>query len=937
MSKSRLEIGGNVVSFSTEIPISQSMSVSDIREPFKAQSSRTLTMFIDGTSEINRVFENIFEVNSQRNNFNPNLKTETKYFVNDILVFQGFIQLLKINKTIQENELTCNYECSMIGDEGSIFLKIAGLYLTDIDFSDLDHNLTITFPVTSDPKFNPPFAGTGYVYPYIDYGVNDYVAGQPLSSLWRLEYLKPAIFEQEYVRRIFENQGYKLGLSNNYFLQSHEGLIVIPCCEAGRLQLSPAIKATAAFKAGMVTNAVYNTSGSTGAVVSTYSPSAITPIPFDDVTTSPYFNSSVPATTGFDTANNRFVIPLAAYYDGKCTCNFELTVSPRSGTTAFTGGFVGEVVIEGSTNSGSTWVPINSATFSILVSGLGASTAVFYGGVEVTVANVLSVPTTTMLRAKIVNQVATIAYSGASTATGSNVSLKVYGGAGSNASSFQAFVNRADLAYGAPVVMNETVPKNITQIDFLTSIMQAEHLFLELDKSDKVTYTAYRREDYYLPLSDAIDWTAKLDTNSRIEIDPMGTLDFRRYVFTYKQDYDHYNKLYYDTYKEVYGTKIYDVENDFLRDEKKLELVFSATPVTSWNNGGVICPRFFTFENVAGVQTVKPIKVNIRRLRYSLLTTQNVVNAFSANGQSNLINQYPYAGDVSNPYVPAIDLNFGIPKTLFWNFSGAQYTTNNRFNECYSKWMSEIINPNSKVVTMKFYLTENDINKFTFRKLIFVIDAYYYVNRIVDYDPQNEGLTEVECLKLEAGLPFIGTTTNIELYDPSGGSSASNRGSGGGFNIGNNNYNGGTDSLITGSNNVIGEGASNVNLINCNNVIVSGFVENFTGVGLSNMEIDSTYSNSVKYKNNDRNTTQTGDFTTSEAYNTYAVDATAGDIYVDLALTGEAIMIYKSDSTASIVTITPTGGFLVNGSATKVLSTQYEKITLTFTGTEWVY
>jgi hypothetical protein len=47
-------------------------------------------------------------------------------------------------------------------------------------------------------------------------------------------------------------------------------------------------------------------------------------------------------------------------------------------------------------------------------------------------------------------------------------------------------------------------------------------------------------------------------------INPMGVLDFRDFVLKYKEDKDEYNTKYQELFGEVYSTKKFTVENDFL-------------------------------------------------------------------------------------------------------------------------------------------------------------------------------------------------------------------------------------------------------------------------------------------------------------------------------------------------------------------------------------
>lgn len=761
--KSRFVIDGVEVGFMNELPLSITMAVNDVRDVGASMSSYTNTIEIPGGNVVDRLFEFIFQVNATATNFNPNLKTKAEYYLNDVRVFNGSLQLLKIRKKLNGTITEKIYECSLKGDNGNIFTAIAGKYLTDIDFSDLDHAFSIsTTDPLSDPKFNASVSDK-YCYPFIDYGVNEYEPGEPLSLRWNFLYLKPAIFEKEYVYRIFRDAGYKWS-NTSWFNFFDASKIVIPCVKPGRLQIPNSIKNSKSFRVGRSSDLNVVTSGvfSAGTTYNFSNSTIASPLIFTDKTTSPYFDTA----SAYSTSTGLFTVPYSAYYDLSSVINLQIDVSPPSGTTIYNGALQIDAVLEKSTNSGSSWVSVSTDTITINIAGSGTSVGSFTGGTQLSYTDQsASTATSTLYRVRLINQACLISFTGGSGTC--SLTTKVLSGTGASSSSFYGLINRGDLAWGNTVVMNDTIPTNVTQLDFLTSIIKCEHLILEVSKDDPTEYNIFTREDFY-DEADIIDWTEKIDVSKEIEILPMGELDFNRYNFRYKADGDYYNKLYYETYKEVYGSHIQDVENDFVRNEKTIEVVFSPTPVASWKNS-VVCPRFYTYDKSnTGTQVVKPIEVNIRRCYFQFLYTGVNLTVMSFNGNSIALNAFPYCGDIGNPYVPTYDMNFGIPKTIYWNYPGAQYTTNTRYNSRYSKWVYEISNKDSKIVIMYARLTENDIYKFSFRKTVWIIDSYYRVNRIIDYDPRNEGLCQLELLKLTLGDPFAPENVSVDYYDPVG-------------------------------------------------------------------------------------------------------------------------------------------------------------------------
>ena len=55
-----------------------------------------------------------------------------------------------------------------------------------------------------------------------------------------------------------------------------------------------------------------------------------------------------------------------------------------------------------------------------------------------------------------------------------------------------------------------------------------------------------------------------------------------------------------------------------------------------------------------------------------------------------------------------------------------------------------------------------------------------------------------------------------------------------------------------------------------------------------------------------------------------------------VGIAGKRYVIRKSDASANTVTIDPAGAETVNGSATRVISTQYEAVEIVSDGAGWV-
>ena len=104
MVKDRLIINGTTVPLINGINTVLTYSIKDVEQPDKRKASFSKTINLPGNKVINDLFNFIFEINSD-STFNPNLKADAIYLIDDIAVFKGIVQLKKINKLDNEHYL----------------------------------------------------------------------------------------------------------------------------------------------------------------------------------------------------------------------------------------------------------------------------------------------------------------------------------------------------------------------------------------------------------------------------------------------------------------------------------------------------------------------------------------------------------------------------------------------------------------------------------------------------------------------------------------------------------------------------------------------------------------------------------------------------------------------------------------------------------------
>ena len=717
--RTRLELGtSGSIDLLDNIPYSLNYAIADIREPDKRNSSYSKTIKIPGSKTNNIIFAHIFEINIQ-SNFNANLKTPCSLYVDELLQMQGFLQLLKINKT-DDNQI--EYEVAIKGNVGNIFTDWADLQLTDLDLSAYNH----TYDKTAQKASWVATYGEGYVYPMIDYCVTHGSNGLTFD----VENFYPAIYVKQYIDSMFTKAGYTY--SSDFFDSAFFKRLIIPF-NATTLLLSEAELTSRYFKANRNADYIGKTLTSTAASQ------------FLAYTTSTPVKIQI--NTDVSDVSNQFN-----------TTTFEATIAEK-GSYIFTSEISFNLSFSGLTTSPST-LPFDFNVYfiigifdsnGVLVTTLGTgyyivpSQVITNGGTSSTYVMLFSTQTVLILA----GQKLCVSFSLDS------IVLNQAGVINLNILAGSYFENKAintGLFDGDSLVMNDmAIPRNIKIKDFFTSIIKMFNLYIETDKTIANKLYIEPRNDFY-SAGVTKDWTDKLSIDRVMDIDPMGELNASRYTFKYKEDKDYYNQKYQNGFLEPYGTMNKDIDTDFIKATKTLEVIFSPTPLSKTGTTDRIISQISTLGNDGlGLTNIK--NCNLRILYFDLKNTNDSWTYTGSVSGTTTETTYPYAGHVDTPLLPTFDLNFGVPQDIYYITTA--YTNNNLYNKYYKKYIEEITDKDSKIITAYFYLTPLDIYLLDFRNQFFVDGNMLRLNKIYDYNPLSNELTKCEFIKIKEALAFV--------------------------------------------------------------------------------------------------------------------------------------------------------------------------------------
>jgi hypothetical protein len=696
-----------------ELDISQYFSqqityaVDDLQNMDSKATSFTKTIVLPGTANNNRLLGNIFEfansnftIDSQPNvgyNFNAAKSAQARIEIDGLPVMKGVIRLLEI--LIDEDFI--EYEVALFGELGGFVSSIGANKLTDLDFSEYNHTYNVT---NIQSSWNNQ--GSGYYYPLIDYGNTSPINGANFSKVnFYFTAFRPAFFVREYINKIITNAGYTWEsefMDSDYFKS-----LIIPNNQS-RLKFNRAT----IFESRLLGNYTLN----------------------DTLTHSSVY------TDLFTNASNEV-----------------FTYTP---STAFTGAMNislrGNYKIENS-DIGDTQFRYAFATMSIYKNG-----SLFYqdqnkrfGGFATTLG--ISTPPSYSFNLRWFNVPITFAQNDTF-----EIRLEIFDTDGavinvtlSNSGMGITTENPVLVSaqYGDDLLVNGTLPANILQKDFFTSILKMFNLMVTEDKVTEKHLIITPYVDFYQQSRDTfLDWSDKVDRSQVIRIKPMSEINARYYTFKFKADNDFYNEDYRKKYAENYGDRIYDNELEFTKDTSNTEVIFSNSVLVGYTDRDKIFPAIYKKTN----DTEEMVEHNIRIMFTKKITSRTawkIYNQFDIALVSGLTS-YGYAGHLDNPFSPYNDLSFGVPKELYFNLTSG-LMSRNLFNIFYSGYFAEITDKDSRLVTCKMKFTAKDIYNLDFGRFIYIDGVLYRLSKIQDYS-DNE-LCSVELLRvnyLEYGAPY---------------------------------------------------------------------------------------------------------------------------------------------------------------------------------------
>lgn len=699
-----------------DIGLELNLAIDDIKDFSSRNTTYSKTITVPGNANNNKIFGHIYSFTSANNygvntdlpsvgyNFDPTKQTNAKIFVNKIQVFKGVLRLLEI----KINKGAIEYECAVFGELGGFASAIANKTLEDTALSNYFQQYDQVWNETSISNgWNA--SGTGIAYPLVDYGNCKY----PISASgndYHMDAFRPAFFVNELIKKIIDYSGYTY--TSDFFNTSFFRSLIIPNNFADLEQV--------------ITNLL--TAASTN----------VTIVGSNDLLS---FNSS--NLNQFTVAGNIFTFTgtsgtlgtfsLVGY--GKISTMQQVFIEVYKNAT-----IIGTYIL-GANNNNATYFALNQAIQAELING------------DTFKINIRTA-TSTIPDFTFVSDLLTFKFESES-------------------------LIPLPATYGGSLSIPNLLPKGILQKDLFITICRMFNLYVYEDKSKDKHIMIEPFVDFYQigggfiklddfgdlllhgeagdntglvlledPISNAIDWTDKVDYSQDISIKPMSELNARFYDFQYTEDDDYYNEKYNKKYSESYGDRKEDTGFQFTEDRTNIDIIFSPSVLVKRATDDKLATRIYDLSD----QVEERRDSNIRIMQYQKINdiTSWRLKQPSAQGINNvgpIYTSYGFAGHIDHPTLPTKDINFGVPKELLFTLA-AQYPSANLFTAFWGDYLAEIIAKDSKLLTCYLYLDLQDIYSLDFAKLILIDGALWRLNKVNDFNPSVPKTTQCELLRV---------------------------------------------------------------------------------------------------------------------------------------------------------------------------------------------
>jgi hypothetical protein len=734
-----LYINGVLVDLDDTAPFPITYNLSDIKDLSKRKGTSTKTVSLPWTRTNTELFKMLYVPSSASvQDFDPSIKAQAKYYYNSILLFNGYAQL-------QRSILNKSFELTLFSEVIDYVSEMAKIKINELDFSEYNHSLTRQHQVDTwggtvvlnGTDTNLLNQGKGYYYGLTENGYN-----RPAFDEFRVTDIPPQVYVYEVLLKLFERVGI---VWDSQILESAFFKRLLLCYGGGEL---PNISQAQADDDSVFSEEVLSVQGLNTAVPAFYEASLyffstlINQRPIQSVTTTDLLSQVITASPLSIRAKTKGLFQVQ--YNGEHTFDFDLIAQ-----------FTGVVT--------SVFIRYNLQIQTLVNGSVIAIDNVYNGsisGSSMSYSETFNFAYTRDLNLEIndvvnLNLILTI---------GENLPF-------SNAVIFSPSVAGENLRYeydlqtvssninlqkqpqqltpGGTVYLSAFMPQMTGDV-FFKGILTMFNMYVNSNDNDPTILEIESFDDFYLTTSE--DWSKKINYNEDVTITPTLNLATRRYAFQFTPDKDYWNERYRQETNKNYGDLIVDSQSQYSNDETVYQLPFAQKLMVDIPNlndtvTGLIMPTNITLQE--GV--IKPFKGTCfiaQRLRLGTVEWTHI----DEDDNPHVEYTTPQIGHArfflsTLGGIEPFDLNFSVPDKVYFT-TPTNYPIDNLYQRHHQKQINRIVNKFGKMIECECRLLPLDLNRLSLRQPKIIDGVKYIVQKISEYDAQQQQDTKVELLKL---------------------------------------------------------------------------------------------------------------------------------------------------------------------------------------------
>ena len=755
-----LYINDQRVDLSKAIPFPLTYQISDIKDLSARKGASSKTITLPGSRINSNIMVTVFSLTTSDSdspvtvaNFDPSRKASARYYQDGILQFEG---ICKLNECIKKNGVW-TFNIVLFAEQIDVVGLLKNFKIRELGWSEYNHNLTALNQTNSwsgiiqknavdyDNYSGTEWLGEGYYYGLIDYGFD-----RASAEHFKVDQIPPQVFIKSIVDKMFLAIGVEYESS---FFESQQFKKLLMAYEGGVLpQIDAVSSAFTSIETDQIGNPASYLFDSQGwlTINSGSAPNTWTVAGQPNITTT--YTSDVGTAvdpSGQIQTNDPLMFVASASgdynlnYSGQHDVNLDFTITNSDGSpvidtsvSMYWNVYINNVLYQGGT------------LFSNQTFGGSSLTNSFTASFDLTVDLSLDVSDVVEFR---LNSSTTNQRIVDTTATAMNYSYNV-----------TPTLCALDITYEQQVVQpgaNINIKQFLPDMDcftFFKGLVTMFNLYTKPVIGEPMKLSIDPLNSFYNGSNNALNWTQLIDNSKDVKVTPTVNFASKEYAFEFMDDKDYFNERYREDVTKQYGAKSLISGSQFSKGTTKLKLPFSNKILGEIPTTNLIVPRNFQVKtDDSGISEITPKrgKPFIVQVKAGVVGTLQSGDWFHVNELDvpTALTEYPYVGHLDDLDTPTFDLQFEIPSFVYYQFTaGMNYTTNNLYG-FHEKFLRELVDRNGKMLSCSLRLNADTINKLDFGDLINIDGVVYRLQKVSEYNSNDNNSTKTELIRLIEG------------------------------------------------------------------------------------------------------------------------------------------------------------------------------------------